>query len=184
MTNWRPDFDAAHLHFVTARAVKQFHLFQSDVAKRLIVDSLDCMRLRSRFKLFSFVIMPNHLHVIVQCSAEDPVAACVRDLKRHTTDRLVRQFHIAGNQEDLDLLSSASRHLDQGQEIWSDDHQVQDIFSPAFLREKMTYIHNNPCQPRWHLAERPEDYAWSSARFYLLGKPAIIPINTASPLLT
>ena len=155
-----------------------------DVAKRLVADSLDCMRLRSRFKLYSFVIMPNHLHLVIQCSADDPVDVCVRDLIRHTTDRLVRQVQIAGNPKETELLSPASAKAGQAQHLWEDEFTVSGIYSPALLKERMDYIHGNPCQPRWHLAERPEEYAWSSARFYLLGKPAIIPLNTASPILS
>ena len=47
----------------------------------------------------------------------------------------------------------------------------------------MTYMHNNPCQPHWNLVEHPEDYVWSSARFYLLEEPAIIPLDNANLLL-
>lgn len=88
MTNWRPDFNPDNLYFVTTSAVQQRHLFIRDVMKRLVVDSLDCMRLRERLKLYAFVIMPNHLHVIIQCRAEDPLANVIRDLKKHIADRL------------------------------------------------------------------------------------------------
>jgi REP element-mobilizing transposase RayT len=65
VTSWRPDFNPDHLYFVTSSAVQHRHLFRRDVIKRLVVDSLDCMRLRERLKLYVFVIMPNHLHVII-----------------------------------------------------------------------------------------------------------------------
>jgi putative transposase len=80
MTNWRPDFNPNHLYFVTTSTVHHRHLFQRNVMKRLLVDSLDCMRLRRRFKLYSFVIMPNHVHLIIQCHAENPLAGVIRDL--------------------------------------------------------------------------------------------------------
>lgn len=66
---------------------------------------------------------------------------------------------------------------------WEDGYNAKDIFSPEFLLQKMTYMHNNPCQPRWHLAESPEDYIWSSARFYLLRESAIIPLDSVNHLL-
>ena len=89
MTNWRPDFDPDNLYFVTTSAVQHRHLFERDVIKRLIVDSLDCMRLRKRVKLFVFVVMPNHLHMIIQCRAEISLSDVVRDLKKH-----IEQFGI------------------------------------------------------------------------------------------
>jgi len=41
----------------------------------------------------------------------------------------------------------------------------------------MDYIHRNPCQPHWKLVESPEEYLWSTAGFYLDGKPCVIPID-------
>lgn len=192
MTNWRPDFNPDNLYFVTTSAVQQRHLFRRDVMKRLVVDSLDCMRLRKRLKLYAFVIMPNHLHTIVQCCADDPIADVVRDLKKHIADRLIRHYQVEGKQTSassvepsvLDFLASVVRRPDrQRYKVWEDGYDAKDVFSPEFLRQKMTYSHNNPCQPHWNLVEHPEDYVWSSARFYLLGEPAIIPLDNANFLL-
>jgi hypothetical protein len=47
----------------------------------------------------------------------------------------------------------------------------------------MDYIHNNPLQPHWCLAERAEEYPWSSARFYLMDEPALIPLDDARRLM-
>lgn len=142
------------------------------------------MRLRGRFKLYSFVIMPNHLHLMIQCCADDPLAACMRDLKKHIADRLIRQYRVEGNQSVLDTLASVvTQPNKQRYKAWEDGYNAKDVFSPEFLRQKMAYMHNNPCQPQWCLAEHPEDYIWSSARFYLLDEPAIIPLDSANHLL-
>jgi putative transposase len=152
--------------------------------KRLVIDSLDCMRLRKRLKLFAFVIMPNHIHIIIQCHVEDPLANVIRDLKKHTADRLIRHHRAEGDKSLLDFLASVvTRPEKQGYKVWDDGYLAKDVFSADFLRQKMTYVHNNPCQPHWSLAERPEDYIWSSARFYLIEEPAIIPLDNANFLL-
>jgi putative transposase len=184
MTNWRPDFNPDTLYFVTTSAVQHCHLFKRDVIKRLVVDSLDCVRLRKRLKLYAFVIMPNHLHVIIQCRIEDPLANVIRDLKKHIADRLIRHYRVEGNQSVLDFLASVvTRPEKQRYRVWEDGYDARDVFSPEFLRQKMTYMHNNPCQLHWNLVGCPEDYIWSSARFYLLEEPAIIPLDNANLLL-
>lgn len=183
MTNWRPDFNPDHLYFVTTGAVQRQHIFKDDVIKRLIVDSLDCMRLRKRLKLYAFVVMPNHLHIIIQCAGENPVANVIRDLKKHVADRVIRYYRVLDNQSILDSLASVTTRPDKQQhKVWEDGYNAKDIFSPD-LRQKLTYVHNNPCQPHWTLVECPEDYLWSSARFYLLEEPAIIPLDNANFLL-
>ncbi|HBY96835.1 MAG: transposase [Ardenticatenaceae bacterium] len=184
MTGWRPNFDPNHLYFVTTAAVRHRHLFQRDLIKRLIVDSLDCMRLHGRLKLYAFVIMPNHIHIVIQCRAENPLCDVVRDLKKHTVDRIVRYYRAEGNQAVLDFLASAVMPSDkQRYKVWEEGYDARDIFSPDFLRQKMTYLHNNPCQPHWNLVERPEEFIWSSARFYLLEEPAIVPLDNANHLM-
>ena len=67
--------------------------------------------------------------------------------------------------------------------VWDDEYVAKEVFSPAFLLRKVEYIHNNPLQPHWQLVERAEDYVWSSARFYLLDAPPLIPISDVRKLL-
>jgi len=137
MTNWRPDFNPDNLYFVTTNAVQHRHLFRRDVIKRLVVDSLDCMRLRRRFKLYVFVIMPSHLHVIIQCRAEDPLTNVIRDLKKYIADRLIRHYRVEGNQSVLNFLASVvTRSEKQRHKVWEDGYDARDVFSPEFLRQR------------------------------------------------
>jgi REP element-mobilizing transposase RayT len=107
------------------------------VIKRLVVDSLDCMRLRRRFKLYVFVIMPSHLHVIIQCCAEDPLTNVIRDLKKYIADRLIRHYRVEGNQSVLDFLASVvTRSEKQRHKVWEDGYDARDVFSPEFLRQR------------------------------------------------
>jgi REP element-mobilizing transposase RayT len=132
--------------------------------KRLIVDSLDYVRLRGRFKLYAFVVMPNHIHIVIQCCADDPLENVIRDLKKQTADRLIRHYRAEDNQSVLDFLASTVKQPGkQRYRVWEDGYNAKDVFSPEFLRQKMSYIHNNPCQPHWNLVEHPEKYIWSSA---------------------
>ena len=183
MSNWRPDFNPDFLYFVTSSAAKKQYIFKTDVIKRLIVDSLDCLRLGNRMNLFDFVIMPNHIHLVVQCKENDPLCNLIRDLKKHTSDRIIRYFKANNDDSMLEVLtSSVTRPGKQNHKVWDDDYLAKDIFTPEFLRQKMTYIHYNPCQTHWNLADKPEEYIWSSARFYYTSEPAIIPIDDAREL--
>ena len=75
------------------------------------------------------------------------------------------------------------RSHQQQHAVWKPEYQAKNVFSAHFLEQKLTYIHNNPLQSHWQLAERPELYLWSSARFYAgLGK-ALIPLSDVRKLL-
>ena len=82
----------------------------------------------------------------------------------------MRLHQVEGNQAALDKLAAMVARPDkQKYKVWEDGYFAENIFSPEFLTQKLDYVHNNPLQDHWRLAETPEDYPWSSARFYAAG---------------
>jgi len=181
---WPVQTDLSHLYFVTAKAVQGAHIFQRDVIKRILVDSLNVGRILGQYQLFVFVAMPNHVHFIVRCLDDYTVSDVVREFKKSTAGLVLRQYEAENNQQALAFLASV---VEPGQEqrhaVWEDEYQAKDVYSPGFLRQKMDYIHDNPLQPNWHLVEQADRYVWSSARFYLDVGRALIPLSDARELL-
>ena len=64
---WPVPFDPDHLYFITTAAIRHAHLFRRDVIKRILVDSLNTGRILGQYELYAFVIMPNHIHIIIKC---------------------------------------------------------------------------------------------------------------------
>jgi putative transposase len=184
MSGVRPNFDPANPYFITTAAVDHAHLFRRDVIKRIIVDSLDFMRAQRRLSLYCFVVMPNHVHFIVRFLGDAVLSDVLRDFKKHTSKQIIRQYQAENNQSVLEFLECMAEDFkDQCYKVWEDGYDARDVFTPDFLRQKMEYVHNNPCQPHWQLAEHPEDYIWSSARFYLLDRPAVIAVDDVRGLM-
>lgn len=177
-----PNFNPDYLYFVTTKAEKHTHVFKRESIIRIIIDSLHFLRTSGRMKLFVFVIMPNHIHLIVKLSDEYTLSDLMRDFKRHTARQIIRQLLAENEKESLRLLEFLNKDNRQDYKVWEDRYDARDVFSPEFLQQKMYYIHHNPCQPQWKLAQLPEEYPWSSARFYLLDKPSVIPVDDVRDL--
>jgi REP element-mobilizing transposase RayT len=166
--------------FVTTTAAKHLRAFDSDVAKRIIVDAPYHIHAVDSAVLYAFVVMPNHVHFIVRCDPARPLGAIMRDFKANSARLIVRQFQAERNAAMLARLANAvTRPNKQDYKLWEDGYLAKEIFTGEFLWQKLEYIHHNPLQERWQLAERSEDYVWSSARQYVLNKPALIPIEDA-----
>jgi len=114
--------------------------------RTLVLQDLRSIRNSHDFLLFSFVVMPDHLHLLCY-PREAMLSVILRDFKSKSalTLRKARRTHGAIWQP---------RYFD------SICRKVQDFW------EKMDYIHLNPV--RAGLAARPEDWPWSSAA---LGHP-------------
>ncbi len=179
-----PEFNPANLYFITTSAVKRASIFQRDVIKRILVDSLNFMRVSGWIKLYGFVIMPNHIHILVQFLNGRKLADVIREFKKHTARQVIRQYQAEKNQAALNFLKAAgARAGGQDFKVWESGYDARDVFSFDFLRQKLDYIHSNPCQLRWALADEPQDYVWSSARFYMLDAPAVIAVDDVRELL-
>ena len=67
------------------------------------------------------------------------------------------------------LLQLQVKAADRQQQVWERNSLKIAIWTEKVFLQKMNYIHNNPVQPKWKLAEVPQDYKYSSASFYETG---------------
>jgi putative transposase len=166
MISWRPDFSHESLYFITTSTYHHKDIFSDKVTKQIVLDHFDCYRRKSQFNLFSFVLMPTHIHFISKFSKSLSMGEFMRNFKSLSSNRISRYLHAI----------KSKLYIDDGK-IWEDDYVAKEIYKTPFLMQKLEYIHQNPCKNPRILAENPEDYPWSSASFYLTDQPCIIPID-------
>jgi putative transposase len=183
-STWPDHIDPEQVFFITCSARQRAQVFRRAVIKRILVDALNTARILGQIELFAFVIMPNHVHMIVHCTGKFTVADVVREFKRETANLILRQYEAEGNQKVLDFVASTVRPGEgKTHAVWESDNRAENIPTQELLRLKLDYIHLKPVQPNWHLASSPEQYPWSSARFYLAGGGALIPLTDARECL-
>ena len=93
----------------------------------------------------------------------------LRDFKTFTSKSLVNQVYDEAESRREWLLGrfvKACSHLkgNRNYKVWQDGNEAKEIYSTAFMYEKLEYIHNNPVKDL--IVEKPEDYLFSSARNY------------------
>jgi REP element-mobilizing transposase RayT len=180
MPELEPDTESRNIFFVTTTAVQHAHVFRRDVVKRILVDCLYHLQAVDGAKLYGFAVMPNHVHFIVGCPAGVPLGVLMRDYKSNAARLIVRQIQADQDNRTLSFLASAvSRPEKQRYKVWEDGYIAKEVFTGEFLWQKLDYMHFNPLQQQWRLVEHPEQYVWSSARFYVLDEPALIPLADA-----
>ena len=171
MSNWRPQYIPEYLYFITTSTYRHKPILNNHVTKQIILDQFDFLRRRKMVKLFSFVIMPTHIHFISQFPRNTTYSDFMRNLKSISANRINRYLlcvdpnHHKKHSENRDM------------KVWEEGYLAKEVFSLPFLDQKFKYIHQNPCRSPWKIVENPEDYPWSSARFYLTSEPCIIPID-------
>ncbi|WP_205500402.1 transposase [Rufibacter psychrotolerans] len=159
--------DQRHISFFTATILEWKHLLKPEKYKNIILDSLQFLVTQKRVKVYGFVIMPNHLHLLWKMEEPHLRENVQRDFLKFTGQQL--KFNLAQNHPAV-LERFRVNAKDRQYQIWERNPLSVYCYSVAMTEQKLEYIHQNPVQEKWKLAETPEDYYYSSARFYRVNK--------------
>jgi len=152
--------------FFTATILEWKHLLKRDEFKQIIVDSLLFLKKEGSIVVNAFVIMPNHIHLIWQIRdgyKQDKIQ--LRFLK-YTAQQI--KFRLIDANDKI-LNSFFVDATDREYQFWQRKPLSIDLWTEEVLIQKLIYIHNNPIKDPWNLVQYPEDYKYSSAKFYETG---------------
>ena len=157
----------AYLQFFTATILEWKHLLKQDKYKGIILESLTFLVREKRVKLFGFVIMPNHIHLIWFILPPHKQEEVQRDFLKYTGQQI--KFDLKANHPQV-LEKFYVGLKDRSYQFWERNALSVDLYSRQVIEQKLEYIHLNPLGARWDLVTKPEYYKWSSANYYEAGK--------------
>jgi putative transposase len=136
----------------------------------IILESLEYLRGEGRVKLFSYVIMPDHLHLILlplqKDEKEQTISDIMRDFKKFTSKKIMDYLKKTMRTVLLGFFSRSARGYEgQQYKVWQDGFFDENVFTQDFLNQKIQYIHYNPV--RKGMVTEPEDYPFSSAKNFV-----------------
>ena len=150
-------------YFFTATVLEWKKLLKPDKYKDIIISTLKFLVDNRRIKLFAFVLMPNHIHLVWYIYPEQTPNLTQGSLLRYTAQKI--KYDLVANHP-LVLEKFLVQSKDRQYQIWERNPLSVEIYSDSTMQQKLDYIHYNPLQPKWKLAETAIDYYYSSARFY------------------
>lgn len=152
-----------YIQFFTATILGWRPLLQEDRYKDIVLQSMKFLVGDNRARIHGFVIMPNHLHLIWRINPERARADVQRDFLKYTAQQIKFDL-LAGKPAKLSEFEVNVR--DRRYQFWKRNALSIDLFSEKVLLQKLDYIHRNPVQKGWKLAEDESGYKYSSWRFY------------------
>lgn len=131
-------------HFLTFSCHLRPPLLLDEELRAYFLHSLERLRRRHRFMVFGYVLMPEHVHLLVSEPLQIALSKVVGSLK-----------------------TAVSRRASQQPALWQPRYYDFNVLTHAKWVEKLQYIHRNPV--RRGLVEKPEQYRWSSFKHWLTG---------------
>jgi putative transposase len=135
-------------HYVTFVTHNRASVFKSEKACEIFIETLQEAREKFPYKLIGYVIMPDHVHAIV-----NERTGTISDWMRRIRGNSARKTLI-WLLEGVHLMSLAKLALANPQKgnhthsLWQKDPSVVDLWSEKFVRQKLGYIHMNPVRAK------------------------------------
>ena len=150
--------------FYTATILEWKPLLKQDKYKEIIIESLRFLVTDKRIKLYAFVLMSNHIHLIwqpLQAYTPDSIQHSLMSYTAHKFKNDLLEKH------PLVLPHFKVKAKDRSYQFWERNSLEIDLFTEEVFIQKLDYIHWNPVKAG--LCKLPEDYYYSSAKFYEFG---------------
>jgi putative transposase len=150
-----------HARFLTFSCFKRFPLLQSEATRNIFEATVMQARLNCRFQLYAWVVMPNHVHLLLRPKLpEHPVAAILNQIKQPVAKSILAEWR----RLDAPVISKLTTERGEVRFWQRGGGFDRNIFSKEEFLEKLKYIHHNPVKAG--LVTRPEEWKWSSAASY------------------
>ncbi len=150
--------------FFTATIYEWQPVLYDDKHKDVIIESLQFLVSEKRIELNAFVIMHNHIHLIWQAMNEFTPSRIQASFMKYTAQQIKRSL-IKNNSDTL--AGFKVNKYDREYQIWKREPLSIELITESMFIQKLEYIHYNPVSAG--LCKIPEEYYYSSAKFYLDG---------------
>ncbi|RPI12365.1 MAG: transposase [Ignavibacteriae bacterium] len=152
-----------HITFFTATILCWKHLLSDNKYKDIITDSMKFLVEDERVRIFAFVIMPNHMHLVWRVRNGKIYEDVQRDFLKYTAQQI--KLDLESNHPD-NLREFYVGAKDRKYQFWERNPLSVELYSQKVIEQKINYIHFNPISEKWKLCKYITDYKYSSASFY------------------
>ncbi len=155
------------IYFFTATIHKWIPLLNEDSFKDIIISSLKFLKTKELIRVYGFVIMPNHIHLIWELLQMNGKESPHTSFLKFTGHQFLQKLRT----ENLKMLEMFKVDLvNKDHSFWQRDALPIEVYSNNVIFQKLEYLHANPCRGKWMLASNPVEYNYSTSGYYDISK--------------
>ncbi|MBS1914698.1 MAG: transposase [Bacteroidetes bacterium] len=171
--------DSDKLYFISFSVVHWIDVFIREEYKQIVVESWKYCQANKGLEIYSWVIMPSHIHMIIGSNKNKP-EDIVRDMKSYTSSQLRKAIteHAGESRKEwmVWMMERAGKKNNNNNDwqFWQQHNMPLQVFDSNMFYQKSEYIHRNPVVAGF--VEHEEDWLYSSARDFH-GKKGLVELN-------
>jgi len=175
--NLKRYYGAGDLHFITCSCYGRQPFLGTARRRDLLLTVLEQVRRRYRFIVAGYVVMPEHIHLLIGEPQEKTLSTVMQALKLGFARRVIAEARRFSASTGLTFRKAREAgHLTvPTQHVWQKRFYDFNVWTEHKRIEKLRYMHRNPVKRG--LVVSPELWRWSSFRAYFLGEAGLVRVN-------
>jgi REP element-mobilizing transposase RayT len=180
---WKNIYLDNYSYFFSSKIVEGIPVLESKRPKKILLDLMNFYREKYKTKIQAYVIMPTHLHLIINSQEGENVKSLMQNLLRRSSIRIVecleenlRENNDAKKSQQVLKVFRDRANMPSQHAVWKERSRGIPIYTDRVMKIKLDYIHNNPL--RAGPVKEPQDYLYSSFRNYYLDDHSIFRVDT------
>lgn len=153
--------------FITFSCYRRRRLLDHELIRDALVEILSEKIQHDKGICSGYVIMPNHVHMIVWFEDASRLPKFMQRFKQSSSILLKKRL--------LGLVPNYAKTFAKNDPFWQPKYYAFNLYSLKKAEEKLNYMHKNPVKAG--LVERAIDWQWSSARHYELNETSLVPLK-------
>ena len=159
------------LYFVSFATINWTDVFVRRLYADIVVESLNyCVREKG-MQVYSWCIMPSHLHLVFRSDNQEP-QRLLQDFKRYTAKQIIQAIkdNVQESRREwlIWMMERAGRKIGRAHQFWQHHNKPIELWSSAVIDQKLDYIHANPVEAGF--VEEGHFWQYSSAIDYAGGR--------------
>src|ERR1700733_934263 len=163
-------YGAHHVHFITCSCYRRLAFLRTARSRDRVLSILEQTRRRYRFVVVGYVVMPEHIHLLITEPEVGTPSTVMQVLKQRTARALLPKRRRLDARQGRLFAGTVLRTP-----FWQARFYDFNVWTEKKRVEKLRYIHRNPVKRG--LVKTPEQWLWSSYRFYLLNGVGPVRVN-------
>jgi REP element-mobilizing transposase RayT len=167
-------------HFITFTVVGWVDVFSRELYKEIFIESLKFCQQEKGMILHAWVIMTNHVHLIIN-SDSNKIEYIVRDCKKFTSKQIIKAIQENDKESRREWMLNIFAYAgltninNKDFQFWKQDYYPIELNSNERIQQRLNYLHENPV--RSGLVWDPWHFKYSSAIDYYTKQKGMLTVE-------
>lgn len=132
------------IYHIMIRGVNREAIFEDDEDRKKFLESLGYYKEKSRYKLYGYCLMSNHVHILIK-EEKETISLIMKRISSSYVYYYNNKYSRCGH-------------------LFQERYKSETVENDSYLLTVLRYIHRNPIEAK--IAKEPEEYTWSSYNEY------------------